>query len=298
MKKILLLLGLLILLVVVGVWYNSTQDIRQGPKGEGKEVSYVCNEEKTIDATFYKGETVPGNPPIPGGSVHVVLSDGRVLDLKQTISADGVRYSDGDPSVEGGETFVFWSKGNGALVLENNEEKSYIGCAEVSKGDEFPNVYSDVGGLFTIRYPDGYTVDPMYEYQLGPSAVIPGVKFTIPKSLSEGTNLGSDSYLSVELLPGAPSCSANLFLDGTHETSTIKENGTTYSVASASNAGAGNRYEETVYALPGTSPCMAIRYLIHYSVFQNYEPGTVKEFDMDAVLQEFDQIRRGLEVRG
>lgn len=98
------------------------------------QVSYQCSGGKTIQATLYEGTTTPAatpdQPPTPGGSAKVVLSDGRTLTLKQTISADGVRYSDGDPMVKGAETFVFWSKGDGALVLENNVEKSYIGCKE------------------------------------------------------------------------------------------------------------------------------------------------------------------------
>lgn len=98
------------------------------------EVSYQCDKGKTIQATLYAGTTTPpaaeGLPPTPGGSAKVVLSDGRSMTLKQTISADGVRYSDGDPMVKGAETFVFWTKGDGALVLENNVEKSYIGCKE------------------------------------------------------------------------------------------------------------------------------------------------------------------------
>jgi membrane-bound inhibitor of C-type lysozyme len=95
-------------------------------QAEKVEVTYACNEGKTIDATMYAGELVPpkneGDAPTLTGKATVLLSDGRTLDLKQTISADGVRYANTD------ESFIFWTKGNGALVLENNQEKSYIGC--------------------------------------------------------------------------------------------------------------------------------------------------------------------------
>jgi membrane-bound inhibitor of C-type lysozyme len=67
----------------------------------------------------------PGQPPIPTGVVSLRLSDGRALDLGQTISADGARYANPD------ESFVFWSKGDGALVLEKGVEKTYIGCVTV-----------------------------------------------------------------------------------------------------------------------------------------------------------------------
>jgi membrane-bound inhibitor of C-type lysozyme len=95
------------------------------------QATYLCNGDKTIDVAFYKGEfkpVKPGEPPIPSGSVKIVLSDGRTFDLPQTISADGSRYANSD------ESFIFWSKGDGALVLENNVEKNYTGCVVSTTG--------------------------------------------------------------------------------------------------------------------------------------------------------------------
>jgi len=89
------------------------------------EVTYACENNKSIKAAFYQGElkpVPPGEMPKPSGRVELVLSDGRNFDLAQTISADGGRYANSD------ESFVFWVKGNGAMVLENNEEKDYKGC--------------------------------------------------------------------------------------------------------------------------------------------------------------------------
>jgi len=90
---------------------------------------YNCARGKTITAEFYQGEeatttTDLGQPPIPTGSVQIVLSDGRNFNLAQTLSADGARYANDD------ESFIFWSKGEGALVLENGAEKNYTDCVE------------------------------------------------------------------------------------------------------------------------------------------------------------------------
>ena len=63
----------------------------------------------------------------------------------------------------------------------------------------------------------------------------------------------------------------------------MTENGTEYSVASLSDAGAGNLYEEKVYALVGTSPCLAVRTFIHSTNIANYDPGTVTAFDEAAL---------------
>lgn len=262
--------------------------------------NYECNGGATITANFYSGQDIPasnGNPPVPGGSVEVKLSDGRDLTLHQTISADGIRYSDGNPSVQGGETFVFWSKGNGALVLENNVQKSYIGCIRIADDPGgLPQVFESGSDGFSIRYPLGYTVEPNYTYtEFGPSKSIHGVKFTIPASIAKGTNLGSDSYVSVEQIPAVNVCTASLFLDDPRVVATsVTDNGMMYSVASSTGAGAGNRYAETVYAIPGSNPCIAVRYFVHYSVIDNYPPGTVNQFDEASLTAQFDTIRHTL----
>lgn len=93
------------------------------------QASYICNGGKTIKALFYKGpeQTVqPDQPPIPSGSVNITLGGGQVLDLNQTISADGGRYANGN------ELFVFWDKGDKAIVLENGVENNYTGCLKIA----------------------------------------------------------------------------------------------------------------------------------------------------------------------
>lgn len=86
--------------------------------------TYMCKDEKTIQAEFYKGGTIPVKPgemPIPTGKVFLKLSDGRAMTLPQTISASGARYANTDESI------VFWNKGNTAFIAENNVE-TYSDC--------------------------------------------------------------------------------------------------------------------------------------------------------------------------
>ena len=77
-------------------------------------VTFDCKEDKSIEATFYADK------------VDLVLSDGRSMELPQTMSGSGIRYANED------ETFVFWSKGDTAFVTEGADEKeTFSDCVTV-----------------------------------------------------------------------------------------------------------------------------------------------------------------------
>ena len=294
-RATLLVVAIVLIALLIGVARTRDKTV-ETPTLAGtpaNSVSYVCNEGKTINAQFYP------NKFSASGSAKVTLSDGRIHELAQTVSADGARFVNVD------ESFVFLSKGNGALVLENNSEKSFIGCIGLNPnttGLYLPEKYSNSSYGFSLRLPsrgttteEGYVVNDSYVYTaLGPETSIQGVQFKIPQFFSDGTNLSNDSYISVESISRTQSCSANLFLDQEKNTQQVAEGQTIYSVASSTGAGSGNRYEEAVYAIPGTNPCIAVRYYIHYGVLENYPKGTKIEFEKKILLLEFDAIRKSL----
>jgi membrane-bound inhibitor of C-type lysozyme len=288
-----------IAVIGAGIWYASkppaapttTKPISQMIA----KVSYLCRDGKGITASYSKGEPVavkPGERPVPNESVSLVLSDSRQLTLPETISASGIRYANGD------ESFIFWSKGNGAFVMENNNQ-TYAGCvALVPDTGGLSKTYADGTAGFSIRYPEDYSIDMNYRYQaLGPGKEIGGVKFTIPASIATGTNLSSyDTGVSVEEIPSTPipECKASLFTGFPAKEGIITDNGVEYSYATTSDAGAGNFYEEAVWAVPGINHCVAVRYLIHSMNIGNYPSGAVRVFDRQALLDQFDNIRRSL----
>jgi membrane-bound inhibitor of C-type lysozyme len=293
---------LVIIIVALFFWLRphtaSAPAVTDTPKRAPlSSAQYICNNKKTIDAAFYEGAkattTIATNtPPIPTGTVDLNLSDGRNLTLHQTISADGARYADA------GETFVFWSKGNGALVTDKGDEKSYWGCVTSAPAtDALPNVYHDGHNGFTIRYANDWNIDSAYTYRLrGPNEVAPtGVKFRIPLTMATGTNLSAlDTGISVEIASSSndmTTCSASTFASQPVTAATSTINTIEYSVASTSDAGAGNFYEEHIFALPYSRPCIAVRYFIHSTNIGNYTPGTIKEFDKTVLLKQFDAIR-------
>ncbi len=169
------------------------------------------------------------------------------------------------------------------------------------------HVYRDSNLGFAITLPTAlssttsdslYQFDTTYTYTANESGeLIPGVKFTIPKVVSSGTNLSSDSYISVERLVNNTACNAEAFMGTPRiESKTFYEGARIYSFASSSEAAAGNRYEEYVYALSGSKLCTAVRYFIHYGNLENYEPGLVKEFNRTQLMADFDAIRKTLIV--
>jgi hypothetical protein len=156
-------------------------------------------------------------------------------------------------------------------------------------------VYASTTLGYSLTYPTGFTLNERYAYeQFGPDKLIHGLSLTIPAAMATGTNLSPDTYLSVEQLPRARSCTGDIYLLANVAPSEEGEGAIAYSVASSTSAAAGNRYEEVVYALKDSSPCTAVRYFVHYSALENYEPGAVRAFDRAALLREFDTIRRSL----
>ncbi|MBI5644880.1 hypothetical protein HY970_02170 [Candidatus Kaiserbacteria bacterium] len=160
-----------------------------------------------------------------------------------------------------------------------------------------PQMRTYATSTFSVTYPADYTVNDSYmNDRVNPKKPIAGVKFTIPGSMASGTNLSADSGISVEWLPRAKNCTGDIYLADNVRSVTTTMGSTTYSVATTTGAGAGNFYEEMVYAISGSKPCTAVRYLIHSTNIGNYEPGTVREFDRNALITAFDAIRNSLRL--
>lgn len=299
--------SLVIVLFFVFIWYGFfRQYISQTTETATGNAMYICDGGKSINAVFYdKKSSIYINSvgaPMPEGKAQIALNDGRSFSLPQTVSPEGVRYALGD------ESFVFWTNGNKAVISEKDMPNNYVGCIRIANqlsGTNLSRVYVDSKAGFSLRLPntdishqDGYLANNAYQYRaLGAGKEISGVNFSIPASMARGTNLSQDTYVSVEWLPGLHECSASSFFGGKGVVNlSLTENNTAYSFASMTDAGAGNRYEEMVYAILGTSPCVAMRYFIHYTAIGNHEPGTVKEFDKGALLALFDQIRHSLVI--
>lgn len=256
-------------------------------------IVYRCGDDIDVQATYQEStqdsSPVEGVPPMPKGSVMLRIGD-RVdtLTLNQTISADGGRYATPDDGI------VFWNKGRGALFTNGGEVQ--VRCIEIPKDTGgLPEYYASTTLGYVLRYPTGFALDAHAPSRvIGTGREISSIQLTIPTSVSAGTNLSQDSAMNMESVD-AEVCDATIFLEGSTSI-LIEDADVQYSFASSTGAGAGNRYAEWVYAFPGTSPCLALRYFIHSTVWENYPEGSVSQFDQEALLKQFDSIRKSVVI--
>lgn len=252
--------------------------------GAGKDPlsssSFLCDKNRTIKADFFEGK------------VRLLLDGERDITLPQLISASGVRYGNED------ESFVFWNKGDTAFITEGlQHDETFSNCEVEVPGQEPRSTYASSTMGISFKYPKASTLGVTYQYTGFPKKPIAGVKVLIPDTMATGTNLSSyDSGVSVEQLPRARNCTADIFINADVRATPFVQNGTSYTVASSTDAAAGNRYEEIVYALSGTTPCTAVRYFLHYAAIENFADGAVREFDRATVFAELDKIRLSLRL--
>ncbi len=184
--------------------------------------------------------------------------------------------------------------GGALYYIGRSAPKSTLGSSQALQQQQMATT-TYTGSTFTISYPTDFTVDPAFSNEeVSVKKPISGVRFTIPEATATGTNLGADTFLSVEWLPRAKQCTGDIYLQQNVKSQDFTDGGIVYSMASTTGAAAGNRYEEEVFAIPNSSPCTAVRYFIHYSDISNYPAGAVQEFDSTKLMSTFDTMRRSL----
>ena len=143
--------------------------------------------------------------------------------------------------------------------------------------------YTDPSATYSLQVPSSWKVNPKFQYEnLSPDKKIPGVSFSIPVSMTAGTNLGVDSYLSIEKNPYAQACvpdefsSASTTDSGTTDTSLP---GILWTIGKSNDAGAGNYYDERIFTYGYRGTCYGIRLFLHSGNVDNFDPGAVQQFN-------------------
>jgi hypothetical protein len=74
-------------------------------------------------------------------------------------------------------------------------------------------------------------------------------------------------------------------------------NGLTFVHSTSEGAGAGNFYQQEIYRTVQNNVCHEVIYFIHSTNASNYTPGTVTEFNRDAVMQNFRAVLSTLAIK-
>ncbi len=151
--------------------------------------------------------------------------------------------------------------------------------------------YNSTTGL-SVTYPDtfalalpvrgNYKTDPVLALQF------------IDSELFEKTNL-SEVYLLVSSTSDAQTvatCTEPNQSGGGPEYPAENEiiNGLTFVHTTTEDAGAGNYYQQEIYRTVYNNACYEVIFFVHFTNASNYTPGTVTEFNRDAVMRNLEAV--------
>ena len=262
----------------------SKRNLKNSTGISSNTATYYC-EEGTIQATF------------ASSSVALSFSDGRTMNLPQTISASGARYE--------ADGIVFWNEGDDAFVTEGTST-AYSNCvAGIEKSINASTTnYTDASKTFSFSFPSqfplfgelGYSQDWVLN---STSSGLLLAEVMIPKSFEPGTNFGESKFtIGVSSDPDAVSQCLTPQFPNMEKISTTTVNGTQFTKFIFSDAGAGNFYDTTSYRTIYNGGCYAIEYTIHSGNIDNYPPGTVTAFDENKIRNIFENMAQSFRFLG
>ncbi len=220
----------------------------------------------------------------------LLLPDGTILRLPQTISGSGFRYENG--------TNVFTGKGSSATLTQNGLV-TYGNCiagtntSVGASGDTNAGMktFTDSSTTFNFMYPALYTVtgsDAGYTNDWSSGSAQLGLvlaRVMIPQSLEPKTNFGDAKFtVGTSADPAAvKGCLTQANGSMTTKPVNVTIHGVAFTKLTFGDAGAGNLYNTTSYRTVRNTQCYAVEYTIHSSQFANYPAGTITKFDQAKV---------------
>ena len=290
MKKSLYLLILVIVVIGGIVWYSKAYaplSIKTEPTTSVVATSdYLCEGGKTISATYTDKD------------VSIILSDGRKIDLPQTISGSGIRYEAGAGTAQ---DVVFSSKGANAFLTENGAT-TYDNCVANSASDPSGDMktFTDQGKTFSFAYPNevtisgggvGYTTDWIVNNNAQTLGLVLA-KVSLDRSLEPKTNF-SGATISVDTSADPAAVSSCLLASngGVTAKDPVVINGVTYAKITSNDAGAGNFYSTTSYRTVRNNQCYVVEYTVHSTNIGNYSPDQgITQFDEQKINTILEQV--------
>jgi membrane-bound inhibitor of C-type lysozyme len=175
---------IVVIIVILGIWWGISISKNATPSASNTKttVTYVCPSGSNVEATFNNADH----------TVTLTDANGQQNLLPQTRSADGGRYANSD------ESYIFWDKGNEALVTQNagkaqtcikqsavtkiNANKANITQTVTSFGNNLQNVSllgPKASSSMAKQYGPYVTANLLSDWQKNPSSA-PGRKASNP----------------------------------------------------------------------------------------------------------------------
>lgn len=155
--------------------------------------------------------------------------------------------------------------------------------------------------LESVSHVDYYDMDPE-GFETLPwrtNTQIPGIRYvtvTIPDSFQQNTNF-RNAVFTIGASTDAQALKECLVpTNGERAKGEATINSFTYSKITLSEGAAGNYYDTTSYRTVVSDMCFAIEYTIHSSNLRNYDPGTVGEFDTQAVVNVLEDMVQSFQL--
>ncbi len=146
---------------------------------------------------------------------------------------------------------------------------------------------------YTVQYPKDFFVNESGKNPLNSNESFYGIFFNFPSSFTLGTNLSKESYISIETKAEVACTPSDFTYTGEGPISkslSLQSDGISWTGKAGSDAAAGNYYTETIYTTMHNKTCYGAKLFLHATNVGNYEPGTIREFDQDAI----DTIFKGM----
>jgi hypothetical protein len=156
--------------------------------------------------------------------------------------------------------------------------------------------FSPANGVYIATVPKSWTIQTDYTFNaLGPGHPLPGVLFSIPQSEAAGTNLSSLGTGVAVVTPSAQQpCNARDYLATARDSIELGEAGTLWTLARATDVGAGTKSTTQIFARRVNGHCLLVLYLVHTTDLSAYPKGSVRPYDQVALMRAFDQLRHSL----
>lgn len=252
--------------------------------------SIALGSSKTYSVNAMKGQVMSISilPQIPDGGwgyipMQIQGADGNIL-CPQTTDSECMFWRGVLPSSQ--DYFV--------TLTPNGDVPQFtmrIAINPLGKNAQYFEYNNPATGL-TLTYPDTFVpaIPVVGNFKTDPELGL----HLIDPNVYDKTNL-SEVYLFVSSASDAQSvatCTEPNQSGGGPEQVIGNEvfNGYTFVHSTSDGAGAGNFYQQEIYRMVNKNVCYEVIYFIHSTNIGNYTPGTIIEFDRDAIIQNLRSV--------